>query len=165
MPAGFRSIAPDLAFASFLVRWWISTYLPNCITFIAYSDFDNLNIFYNNRLILNRKFIDVIKSLFFAWILLLCLTYIGWPVHRSRPPWPPARSLRLGECDGRYQGDQPSAIKNICRGYNFLKSGLGQGFPVKVPLRVSNNRIRHQSGRIPFELIQPRLLKGDNLKF
>ena len=47
--------------------------------------------------------------------------------------WKRARSLRLGECDGRYQGDQPSAIKNICRGYNFLKSGLGQGFPVKVP--------------------------------
>ena len=45
--------------------------------------------------------------------------------------WKRARSLRLGECDARYQGDQRPAIKNIRRGYNFLKSGLGQGFPVK----------------------------------
>jgi hypothetical protein len=37
-------------------------------------------------------------------------------------------SLRLGVRDGRYQGDQPSAIKKICLESNFLKSGLGQGF-------------------------------------
>jgi hypothetical protein len=41
---------------------------------------------------------------------------------RSRPSW----------CDNRYQGDQPSAIKKIGRGHNLLKSGLGQGFPVKA---------------------------------
>jgi hypothetical protein len=49
--------------------------------------------------------------------------YIGGAVQGSRLPW----------CDGRCQGDQSSATKKICRGYNFLKSGLGQGFPVKMP--------------------------------
>jgi hypothetical protein len=65
------------------------------------------------------------------------------PALASPPAWKPtgwkrARSLRLGECDGRYQGDQPSAIKKLNRGYNFLKSGLGQGFPVKSN-KISNN--------------------------
>jgi len=47
--------------------------------------------------------------------------------------WKRVQSQRLGECDGRYQRDQPSAIKNRCRGYSFLKSGLGQGCPVEAP--------------------------------
>jgi hypothetical protein len=58
--------------------------------------------------------------------------------------WKRAPSLRLGECDGRYQGDQRPAIKSIRPGYNFLKSGLGQGLTVKVPQLVSNKSItRH----------------------
>jgi len=49
--------------------------------------------------------------------------YPGLSVQRLRPPW----------CDVRYQGDQPANIKNIFHKHNFLKSGLGQGFPVKLP--------------------------------
>jgi len=32
-----------------------------------------------------------------------------------------------------YQGDQSVAVKNMCIGSNFLKSGLGRGFRVDEP--------------------------------
>ncbi len=72
-------------------------------------------------LFLNSLFFPSFKIITSSPLIWLLHWYLGWAVQRSRPPW----------CDGRYQGDQPSAIKNICRGYNLLKSGLGQGFRVE----------------------------------
>ncbi len=47
----------------------------------------------------------------------------------------------VGERDDHYQGDQPSAIKSMCLGSKFLKSGLGQGFRVDEPQQAQSKRI------------------------
>jgi len=64
------------------------------------------------------------EPLVFFCDMKLCLA-----VQRSRPPWPPARSLRLGECDGRCQGDQPSAIKKHMPWIQLLEIRSGPGVP------------------------------------
>jgi hypothetical protein len=66
---------------------------------------------------------------------LSCSTFTPAPASppACRPEgWKRVQSQRIGVCDGRNKRDQSSATKNLCRSYNFLKSGLGQGLTLKV---------------------------------